>query len=127
MLRIVRNDSSAFFIVLSCWDVVFYGRLPLMVAYMDIGGRATQDAVAEEVLAMHYVHGWTVLEQRRSSCRGAIGSAKGWRALLNQMSEEEQKEFEEIHRKEIADVLGFNGVWFNTEVLIAVGEMPTWK
>ena len=51
----------------------------------------------------------------------------GWRSLLNQMSEEEQKEFEVIHPKEIADVLGDDGVWFNTEVLIAVGEMPTWK
>ena len=76
MLRIVRNDSSAFFIVISCWDVV-----------------------------------WNA----------------GWRALLNQMPEEEQKEFEEAHRKEIADVLGIDGVWFNTEVLIAVGEMPTWS
>ena len=46
----------------------------------------------------------------------------GWRALLNQMSEEEQKEFEVVHRKEIAEVLGDDGVWFNTEVLIAVGE-----
>ena len=46
----------------------------------------------------------------------------GWRALLNQMSEEEQKEFEELHREEIAVVLGSDGVWFNTEVLIAVGE-----
>ena len=46
----------------------------------------------------------------------------GWRALLNQLPEEEQKEFEEVHRKEIADVLGSDGVWFNTEVLIAVGE-----
>ena len=46
----------------------------------------------------------------------------GWRALLNQMSEEEQKEFEKVHREEIAVVLGSDGVWFNTEVLIAVGE-----
>ena len=46
----------------------------------------------------------------------------GWRALLNQMSEEEQKEFEKVHREEIAKVLGNDGVWFNTEVLIAVGE-----
>ena len=46
----------------------------------------------------------------------------GWRALLNQMPEEEQIEFEKVHRKEIADVIGDNGVWFNTEVLIAVGE-----
>ena len=46
----------------------------------------------------------------------------GWRSLLNQMSEEEQKEFEEIHRDEIAEVLGDDGVWFNTEVFIAVGQ-----
>ena len=46
----------------------------------------------------------------------------GWRSLLNQLSEEEQKQFEEVHRKEIAEVLGDEGVWFNTEVLIAVGE-----
>ena len=46
----------------------------------------------------------------------------GLRALLNQMSEEEQKKFEKVHREEIADVLGSDGVWFNTEVLIAVGE-----
>lgn len=59
-----------------------------------------------EVLAMH----------------GAFGSAKGWRSLLNQMSEDEQKAFEVEHIKEISDVLGEKGVWFNTEVLIAVGE-----
>ena len=53
---------------------------------------------------------------------GAIGSAKGWRALLNQMTEDEQKEFEEVHREEIAYVLDENGTWFNTEVLIAVGQ-----
>lgn len=62
----------------------------------------------------------------------------GWRSLLNQLSEEEQKQFEEEHIKEITDVIGAykdvgsrttqetksksNGVWFNTEVLIAVGE-----
>ena len=46
----------------------------------------------------------------------------GWRALLNQMPEEEQKQFEEVHRNEIKKVLGEEGVWFNTEVLIAVGE-----
>ncbi|MGB5398149.1 MAG: hypothetical protein WBN96_13455 [Gammaproteobacteria bacterium] len=41
---------------------------------------------------------------------------------MNQMPEDEQKAFEEIHRKEIADVSGSDGVWFNTEVLITVGE-----
>jgi ubiquinone/menaquinone biosynthesis C-methylase UbiE len=46
----------------------------------------------------------------------------GWRALLNQMPENEQRQFEQDHLKEIADVLGSDGVWFNTEVLIAIGE-----
>ena len=45
----------------------------------------------------------------------------GWRALLNQMPEDEQKQFEKEHIKEISDVLGNDGAWFNTEVLIAVG------
>ena len=51
----------------------------------------------------------------------------GWRSLLNQMPDEEQKQFEIEHRKEIEEVVGDGGVWFNTEVMIAVGEMPTWK
>ena len=42
--------------------------------------------------------------------------------ICNQMSDEEQKEFEKVHRKEIEDVLGEHGTWFNTEVLIAIGE-----
>ena len=42
--------------------------------------------------------------------------------ICNQMPEEEQKEFEEVHREEISGVLGSDGVWFNTEVLTAVGE-----
>lgn len=46
----------------------------------------------------------------------------GWRSLLNQLSEEEQKDFQTEHIKEISDVLGKDGVWFNTEVLIAVAE-----
>jgi ubiquinone/menaquinone biosynthesis C-methylase UbiE len=46
----------------------------------------------------------------------------GWRSLLNQMSEEEQKVFEKEHMVEIAKVIGDEGVWFNTEVLIAIGE-----
>jgi hypothetical protein len=43
------------------------------------------------------------------------------------MPEEEQKEFEIVHREEISELLGSDGQWFNTEVLIAVGEMPTGK
>ena len=46
----------------------------------------------------------------------------GWRSLLNQLTEDEQKLFKDEHIKEISDVLGNDGVWFNTEVLIAVGE-----
>ena len=46
----------------------------------------------------------------------------GWRSLLNQLTEDEQKVFQEEHIKEITNVLGDDGVWFNTEVLIAVGE-----
>ncbi len=46
----------------------------------------------------------------------------GWRSLLNQMPEQEQAEFKEVHLKEIDDLLGSKGVWFNTEVLIAIGE-----
>jgi len=38
------------------------------------------------------------------------------------MPEDEQKDFKKAHRKEIAKVIGNDGVWFNTEVLIAVGE-----
>jgi len=43
--------------------------------------------------------------------------------ICNPLSEDEQKEFEKVHRQEIADVLGNDGVWFNTEVLIAVGQI----
>ena len=46
----------------------------------------------------------------------------GWRSLLNQMSPQEQKEFKVTHLEEIEKVIGENGIWFNTEVLIAVGN-----
>ena len=46
----------------------------------------------------------------------------GWRALLSQMDEQEQKEFERYHRAHINEVVGEEGEWFNTEVLIAIGE-----
>lgn len=49
----------------------------------------------------------------------------GWRSLLNQLSDEEQKVFEEKHLKEIAEVVGSDGVWFNTEVLIAIGTVKS--
>ena len=45
----------------------------------------------------------------------------GWRSLLNQMSDDEQAAFELSHRDAVAAALG-DGVWFNTEVLIAVGQ-----
>ena len=46
----------------------------------------------------------------------------GWRSLLNQLSENEQHEFKQLHLQEIAELIGEDGVWFNTEVLIAIGE-----
>lgn len=45
----------------------------------------------------------------------------GYRSLLNQLTDEDQVAFKEKHMTEIADVVG-DGVWFNTEVMIAVGE-----
>lgn len=32
--------------------------------------------------------------------------------------------FEKEHVEEIAEIIGNCGVWFNTEVLIAIGEKP---
>lgn len=46
----------------------------------------------------------------------------GWRSLLNQLTEEEQAEFKDVHMEEISELIGDEGVWFNTEVLIAIGE-----
>ncbi len=45
----------------------------------------------------------------------------GYRSLLNQLTDEQQTAFKEKHMKEISKLVG-DGVWFNTEVLIAVGE-----
>lgn len=42
--------------------------------------------------------------------------------ICNQMPKNEQRQFEEDHLKEIDVLIGNDGVWFNTEVLIAVGE-----
>jgi len=42
--------------------------------------------------------------------------------FLNQMTEDEQEVFKDKHLNEISDVLSIDGVWFNTEVLIVVGE-----
>jgi hypothetical protein len=38
------------------------------------------------------------------------------------MSEDEQEDFKTKHLQEVSAVIGVEGVWFNTEVLIAVGE-----
>lgn len=46
----------------------------------------------------------------------------GWRGLLNQMTATEQAIFKEAHLQEIEELVGEQGVWFNTEVLIAIGE-----
>ena len=95
MLRIVRNDSSAFFIVLSCWDVVFYGRPPWMVAYMDIGGRATQDAVAGRRQLAECIRGgghyWSSCTGSKIERISAANRANYVEKFANQMSEEEQR------------------------------------
>lgn len=46
----------------------------------------------------------------------------GWRSLISLLSEEEQREFKKVHMKEVSELIGEEGVWFNTEVLIAIGE-----
>ncbi|RDH84982.1 MAG: hypothetical protein DIZ80_05830 [endosymbiont of Galathealinum brachiosum] len=46
----------------------------------------------------------------------------GYRALLNQLTEEQKVEFKQKHMAQINQLIGKNGVWFNTEVLIAVAE-----
>jgi len=44
----------------------------------------------------------------------------GYRGLLNQLTEDQQTEFKEKHMAEISELIGDEGIWFNTEVLIAV-------
>jgi len=46
----------------------------------------------------------------------------GWRSFLNQLPEVELEVFKVEHLNDIEEVLGDEGVWFNTEVLIAIGE-----
>lgn len=46
----------------------------------------------------------------------------GWRGYLEQLTEAQRDEFKKIHLAEVNELIGDNGVWFNTEVLIAVGE-----
>ena len=48
----------------------------------------------------------------------------GYRSLLNQLTDEQQAEFKEKHMADIDKLVGDEGVWFNAEVLIAVGEKP---
>lgn len=48
----------------------------------------------------------------------------GWRGLVNQLSEDELKTFRQDHLEEIDQLIGDEGVWFNTEVLIAIGIKP---
>ena len=45
----------------------------------------------------------------------------GFRGLLNQLTAEQQVEFKQIHMNEIDALINHDKVWFNTEVLIAVG------
>jgi len=44
----------------------------------------------------------------------------GYRSLLNQLTEDQQVDFKEKHMTDIVQVIGDDGTWFNTEVLIAV-------
>lgn len=48
----------------------------------------------------------------------------GWRSLLNLMSEDEMIQFRDRHLREVEALIGDDGVWFNTEVLVAVGKKP---
>ncbi|MCW8922076.1 MAG: methyltransferase domain-containing protein [Gammaproteobacteria bacterium] len=55
--------------------------------------------------------------------RTTCGRKANYREVIcSQMSPEEQQEFEQKHRQEIKAVIGEEGVWFNTEVLIGVGR-----
>ncbi len=46
----------------------------------------------------------------------------GYRALLNQLTAEQQVEFKQRHMADITELLGDDGIWFNTEVLIAIAR-----
>lgn len=46
----------------------------------------------------------------------------GWRSLLNNLSEEELTVFKSRHLAEIDAMMSDKGIWFNTEVIIAVGH-----
>ncbi len=46
----------------------------------------------------------------------------GYRALLNQLTDEQNIEFKKKHLAEITQLIGDEGVWFNTEVLIAIAQ-----
>ena len=57
------------------------------------------------------------IERTRAACKAKYGEV-----FCNQLSVQEQKEFKQTHLEEIEKVIGSDGVWFNTEVLIAVGN-----
>ena len=46
----------------------------------------------------------------------------GYRNFLNQLNDEQLVEFKIKHMADIEQLLGDDGIWFNVEVLIAVGE-----
>lgn len=46
----------------------------------------------------------------------------GYRALLNQLTDEQNIEFKKKHMADITQLIGDDGVWFNTEVLIAIAQ-----
>ena len=54
------------------------------------------------------------IERTRAACKAKYGEV-----FCNQLSVQEQKEFKQTHLEKI---IGSDGVWFNTEVLIAVGN-----
>jgi len=46
----------------------------------------------------------------------------GYRALLNQLNAQQQAEFKKKHLADIERLIDEDGIWFNTEVLIAVAQ-----
>jgi len=48
----------------------------------------------------------------------------GWRGYLEQLTDAQKVAFKKTHLAEVSELIGEDGVWFNTEVLIAVGEKP---
>lgn len=46
----------------------------------------------------------------------------GWRSLVNLLSEQELQAFKARHLAAVDELLGKEGAWFNTEVMIAIGH-----